>query len=113
MTALRIDHVYQYPQASRFNLESREMRLSTSRDEVGAYPHIFEGIFVHPQRTAKILLVLMSIVQGRFHVPTAMLGRIIALADRSACRLACHHRGSPESSPVVTGRTAGEHAAPS
>jgi len=81
MTALLIDHMYQYPCASCFNLESRELWLSTSWDEVGAYPHFFEGTLAHPQRTAKLLLGLMSVVQARFHVPAAMLGRIIALAD--------------------------------
>lgn len=81
MTSLAVDHVFQYRKASSFDTQSHELRLSTSCSETEGCTHFFEGTLAYPQRTAKMLLGLMSIVHARFHVPAAMLGRIIALAD--------------------------------
>ncbi len=44
-------------------------------------PHFFTGRLARPRRTASMLRGLMNIVRSRFHIPAAMLGRILAESD--------------------------------
>ncbi len=47
----------------------------------GTSPHFFSGTLVKPRRTSGLLRGLMNIVRSRFHVPAAMLNRILAESD--------------------------------
>ncbi len=47
----------------------------------GEHPHFFTGRLAQPDRTAKMLLALMSVVPARFRVPSAMLERILTESD--------------------------------
>src|SRR5262245_57459347 len=44
-------------------------------------PYFFEGRAVRPRLTAELLRSLMEVVRARFHVPAAMLAKILAAAD--------------------------------
>lgn len=85
MTALALEQTYRYPQASaltRAAAGSGPQRLQLATCSVGdAHPHFFSGRLAQPERTAKLLLSLMAVVHARFHVPAAMLARILAQAD--------------------------------
>ncbi len=81
MTALSVEQVYRYRYASELDRERKTLRLATWSPGSDEHPHFFTGALVRPERTAKLLLSLMGIVQSRFHIPSAMLGRLIALSD--------------------------------
>lgn len=56
------------------------MRLATSggtRD----FPYFFQGALLRPRLTALLLRALSKIVAARFHIPAAMLRRILAMSD--------------------------------
>ena len=44
-------------------------------------PYFFEGRVARPRLTADLLRALMDVVRARFHIPAAMLARILAAAD--------------------------------
>lgn len=77
------DQIFRYPFASALLGEGagHRLRLATFRDGRDASPFFFEGRLLKPQRTAELLRSIMTIVQSRFHIPAAMLGRILAEAD--------------------------------
>jgi hypothetical protein len=79
MSALAVPYSYRYPFSSQF--EEGKLRLATFAPDAVVSPHFFTGYLQRPRRTADLLRGLMSIVQSRFHVPAAMLGKIIALSD--------------------------------
>jgi hypothetical protein len=82
MGALALDHTYRYAYSSMLAAQDggAQLRLATCG---GAEPHpyFFQGRLTRPKRTADLLSALVQIVQARFHVPTAMLARILAAAD--------------------------------
>ncbi len=83
MSALSYEQIFRYPFSSQFDEDagSRTLRLATFRMGKDANPFFFEGRLANPQRTAELLQAIMIIVQSRFHIPAAMLGRILAQAD--------------------------------
>lgn len=83
MSALIQEHVYRYPFASQLDRTgaSCTLRLATSRPDHEADPPFFEGRLANPKRTAELLRAIMTVVRSRFHVPAAMLQRILAEAD--------------------------------
>ena len=58
---------------------SASSRLKVTAEEIS--PHFFSGDLTRPRRTAGLLRGLMNIVRSRFHVPAAMLNRILAESD--------------------------------
>lgn len=60
---------------------SQLLRLATFREGKDANPFFFEGRLANPRRTAELLRAVMTVVQSRFHIPAAMLGRILAESD--------------------------------
>ena len=83
MAALKDHQVYRYPFASHLSPDddSATLRLATFTNQTTASPYFFEGGLANPLRTADLLRGLMQIVQARFHVPAAMLERILKEAD--------------------------------
>ena len=81
MGALAVDQIYRYPHPSQLDQASRTLRLATCSRDAQEHPHFFTGELARPERTAKLLLALMAIVQARFHIPSAMLGRLVLLSD--------------------------------
>jgi hypothetical protein len=81
MTALAIDYTYRYLHRSLCDRPSGELRLATFAGSPDLHPYFFRGRIVRPKRTAELLRSLMRVVQTRFHVPAAMLERILAMAD--------------------------------
>ncbi len=80
MSALTVDCKIRYEHASR--LDSGHLLLATSQGaEHHAAPHFFTGWLVKPRRAAGLLRALMNIVRSRFHLPAAMLNRILAESD--------------------------------
>ncbi len=80
MTSLTVDCDIRYQCASR--LDGEELLLATSsRSLVTGSPHFFSGRLAKPRRTAGLLRSLMNIVRSRFHIPAAMLSRILAESD--------------------------------
>src|SRR5262245_36153141 len=81
MSALAVPYTYRYLRESQFEPASHTLRLATCADFEDRHPHFFEGELARPKRTAELLRGLMRVVQARFHVPPAMLQRILAQAD--------------------------------
>jgi hypothetical protein len=82
MAGPALDYTYRYaaPSALIPSAEGERLFLSTSAP-TGLPSMFFRGSLVEPRRTADLLLVLMRVVQSRFHIPAQMLAKIIALAD--------------------------------
>jgi hypothetical protein len=78
---LAVEHRYRYPHASELDRDRGTLRLATSSRNADDHPHFFRGELTRPERSAKLLLSLMAIVQARFHVPAAMLERILLASD--------------------------------
>ena len=76
-----VEQIYRYQHPSRMDGKARSLQLATSSRGGDEHPHFFTGELTHPERTAKLLLSLMSIVQARFHVPAATRERLGMLAD--------------------------------
>lgn len=60
---------------------TRKLCLATFRDGRESTPFFFEGKLLKPKRTAEMLRSIMMVVQSRFHIPAAMLSRILAESD--------------------------------
>ena len=82
MPAPALDYSYRYTFASELAASSKgdRLRLATCGG-AEEHPYHFQGRLTRPQRTADLLRGLAHIVQSRFHVPPAMLARILLLAD--------------------------------
>tara|TARA_R110002096_G_scaffold436085_1_gene667101 strand:- start:18436 stop:19788 length:1353 start_codon:yes stop_codon:yes gene_type:complete len=79
MTA--IDHVYDYALPSVLATGANpHLQLSTSGGEA-PHPFFFVGRLTQPKRTASAMLTLSRIARSRFHIPAAMLARLIREAD--------------------------------
>src|SRR6185295_13110372 len=77
-----LEQTYRYPFASDVvgDGERRRLRLSTSGGPA-ANPQFFRGTLLLPVVAADLLLTLGDVARSRFHVPPAMLTRILELAD--------------------------------
>ncbi len=76
---MAVEQLYRYAHPSRLSADRLEM--ATCDRDAAAHPHFFDGALARPERTAKMLLGLMSIVQARFHIPAAALEAMSALWD--------------------------------
>ncbi len=76
--ALYQNYRYLYPSA--LVETDRTLRLATCTDRQ-THPYFFQGQLQNAGRAAELLRGLMHIVQARYHVPAAMLEKIVALAD--------------------------------
>ena len=82
MSALALDYAYRYGFASELSAEPQGPRLRLATfGGVEEHPYFFHGRLLRPKQTADLLRGLMEIVHARFHIPAAMLSRILALAD--------------------------------
>lgn len=82
MSGPALHYSYRYPFASELAATPTgdRLRLATCGG-AAENPYFFQGRLTRPQRTADLLRGLGQIVQSRFHVPPAMLTRILVLAD--------------------------------
>jgi hypothetical protein len=80
--AAALDLAYSYPFPSDVvgAGAARRLRLATSGGPA-ANPRFFRGTLVQPVTAADLLLTLGDVARARFHVPPAMLTRILELAD--------------------------------
>lgn len=81
MSALAVPFTYRYLRGSHFDPSSHVLRLATCADSDDLHPYFFRGNVARPKRTAELLRGLMRVVQARFHLPAAMLQRILLEAD--------------------------------
>jgi hypothetical protein len=77
-----IQHTYRYAFPSALNATALDpqLRLATSGG-AAEFPFFFQGALKHPRLTAHLLRVLAKVVAARFHVPPAMLERILRECD--------------------------------
>jgi hypothetical protein len=82
MSGPAVDYTYRYPFASELASipHGNRLRLATCGG-AAEHPYFFQGRLTRPKQTADLLRGLVQIVQSRFHVPPAMLARILLLAD--------------------------------
>jgi hypothetical protein len=84
MSAPAVDHAYRYAFPSGLEPAGAaggpRLRLATSGG-VEEHPCFFRGKLLAPRRTADLLLTLGEVARTRFHLPLAMLSRLVALAD--------------------------------
>ncbi|MCA9035159.1 MAG: SWIM zinc finger family protein [Planctomycetaceae bacterium] len=76
-------YTFRYPFASGLTTSGslRTLRLATFREGKDANGWFFEGQLTNPQRAAGLLRAVTQIVKSRFHMPAAMLSRIVAESD--------------------------------
>ena len=82
MSAAAIEHTYRYAFASDLVEKDKHenLRLATSGGPA-EFPYFFQGQLKHPRLTAQLLRTLSKVVTARFHMPPAMLRRILATRD--------------------------------
>ena len=82
MSSAAIEHAYRYAFASDVvkNAEGERLQLATSGGRA-QFPYFFQGQLKHPRLTAQLLRTLSKVVATRFHIPAAMLRRILATRD--------------------------------
>ena len=81
MAELAVDYAYRYGSASRLDHDdAATLHLATSGGPT-PNPRLFRGRVNHPVLFADALLAVGAVARSRFHVPPAMLGRILLLAD--------------------------------
>lgn len=78
MSGLTLARDYRYLHASQLIDDQLLLAIDQS---VEVSPHFFKGRLARPRRTASLLRGLMNIVRSRFHIPAAMLSRILAESD--------------------------------
>jgi hypothetical protein len=82
MFTLDLDYTYSYARESALLEDGPRRTLSlVTSDGAGTGAALFDGAVAHPKRTADLLLAVVDVVQTRFHVPPAMLARILAQSD--------------------------------
>ena len=76
-----VDYAYRYRDGSRLDgSEDRILHLATAGGPA-ENPRLFLGRVLHPVLFADALLTVGAVARSRFHVPSAMLARILILAD--------------------------------
>jgi hypothetical protein len=82
MSAAAIEHTYRYAFASELveKDEGERLQLATSGGR-SEFPYFFQGQLKHPRLTAQLLRTLSKVVASRFHIPAAMLQKILATRD--------------------------------
>ena len=82
MSTSAIEHTYRYAFPSHLEEKRKreQLQIATSGG-VADFPYFFQGQLKHPRVTAQLLRVLSKVVGSRFHIPPAMLQKIIRLAD--------------------------------
>src|SRR5262245_23262727 len=82
MSSAAIEHTYHYAFASDVleGAKGEQVRLATSGGKA-RFPYFFQGQLKHPRLTAQLLRALSNTVATRFHIPAAMLKRILAASD--------------------------------
>src|SRR5688572_20294088 len=82
MSSAAIEHTYRYAFASDVVGDARggRVRLATSGGRK-QFPYFFQGQLRKPRLTALLLRTLSKVVATRFHIPAAMLRRILATRD--------------------------------
>jgi len=82
MSAAAIEHAYRYAFASELVEKDKGERLrfatSGGRSE---FPYFFQGQLKHPRLTAQLLRTLAKVVTARFHIPAAMLRKMLDTRD--------------------------------
>jgi hypothetical protein len=85
MSALALEHVYRYPHASTLLERAQGPHLSLATcGGAEESPYFFEGRMLYPARTAALLRGLMQVVQSKFALSPAEIGkqrRAILAAD--------------------------------
>ena len=85
MSAVHSLQNFRYPFPSELLVRGRQrhLRLATFHEAKGKenHPFFFEGELANAKRTADMLRAIMTIVRSRFHVPAAMLSRILWESD--------------------------------
>lgn len=77
-----LEYTYAYRQPSALLPGDRAQCLSLVTSETaGRDTRFFRGSVRQPKRTADLLLAVAEVAQSRFHVPAAMLARILLHAD--------------------------------
>lgn len=82
ITAPILEQAYRYPFASSLEDDGgvRRLRLATSGGPE-PNPEFFRGQLTRPVVASDLLLTVGDVARARFHVPRAMLARILLLAD--------------------------------
>ncbi|MDG2222209.1 MAG: SWIM zinc finger domain-containing protein [Rubripirellula sp.] len=77
------ERIFRYRSASQLDCDGdgSVLRLATYREGKDTNPFFFQGRLNTPRRAAGLLRSLMTVVKSRFHIPPAMLERILAEAD--------------------------------
>jgi hypothetical protein len=78
--ALSYTYRYAFPSQLATTPLGSALRLATCSGP-GEHPCFFKGRMARPKQSADLLRGITQIVQARFHIPPAMLSRILALAD--------------------------------
>src|SRR5690349_1023319 len=82
MALVGLDYTYAYRQPSALLPLDRGQCLSLVTCEPGGRDaRFFSGSVLQPKRTADLMLAIVEVAQCRFHVPAAMLARILLQAD--------------------------------
>src|SRR5256885_5648735 len=81
MADAAVEYAYRYRDASRLDgVGDRTLHLATAGGSA-ENPRLFRGRVIHPVLFADALLAVGAVARSRFHVPAAMLARILLLAD--------------------------------
>jgi hypothetical protein len=82
MQTLDLDYTFRYHSSSALVEDAGRNRLAlvTMPDRHGA-TRFFDGAVAAPKRTADLLLTVVDVVESRFHIPPAMLARILKASD--------------------------------
>jgi predicted nucleic acid-binding Zn finger protein len=79
--ASALSYTYSYRSQSALVDEPARKRLFLALSAQNPVPAFFRGRLVAPKRAADALLTISGVVRSRFHVPSAMLEKILLLAD--------------------------------
>ena len=81
-TSTGLDYTYRYLGQSTVQQEKSHssVALSTSGGAIDN-PYFFQGSLTHPRTTALCLKTLSRVVAARYHIPAAMLAKILREAD--------------------------------
>jgi hypothetical protein len=81
MAGPALEFAYRYRGRSALHERRGGPQLALATFWQAENPYFFEGRLTRPRLTAELLRSLMEVVRARFHVPAAMLAKILAAAD--------------------------------